>query len=157
MKFRGGLPRAARARGGIEFRHLTFSYPGSRRPALRDVTFTVPAGRTVAIVGRTGAGKSTLLALLPRLFEPPPGSVFLDGRDVRTLELGTQCADSHPANRMIYTGPSEPRQPLDHPSLVKTAQILSERANRLGVSEPDVAIEGQNQIRLRLAGIPEAN
>ncbi len=42
----------------------------------------------MAIVGRTGAGKSTLLALLPRLFEPPPGSVFLDGRDVRTWELG---------------------------------------------------------------------
>ncbi len=79
---RAPAPEAVRVRGEIEFRHLTFSYPGASRPALRDVCFTVPAGRTVAIVGRTGAGKSTLLALLPRLFEPPPGTVFLDGRDV---------------------------------------------------------------------------
>ena len=80
--------QAVQVRGEIEFRHLTFTYPGANRPALRDVSFSVPAGRTVAIVGRTGAGKSTLLALLPRLFEPPPGTVFLDGRDVRAWELG---------------------------------------------------------------------
>jgi ATP-binding cassette subfamily B multidrug efflux pump len=91
----------AHARGGIEFRHLTFSYPGSRRPALRDVSFSVPAGHTVAIVGHTGAGKSTLLALLPRLFEPPPGTVFLDGRDVRTMELGA-------LRRRIAMAPQDP-------------------------------------------------
>ena len=79
---------AVSVRGEIEFRHLTFTYPGASRPALRDVCFTVPAGRTVAIVGRTGAGKSTLLAMLPRVFEPPPGTVFLDGRDVRSWALG---------------------------------------------------------------------
>ena len=95
----GGGP--ARAHGAIEFRHLTFSYPGTRRPALRDVSFSVSAGRTVAIVGHTGAGKSTLLALLPRLFEPPPGTVFLDGRDVRTLELGA-------LRRRIAMAPQEP-------------------------------------------------
>src|SRR5262249_16862858 len=54
----------------------------------RDVTLEVPAGHTVAIVGRTGAGKSTLLSLLPRLFDPPPGTVFLDGVDIREVELG---------------------------------------------------------------------
>jgi ATP-binding cassette subfamily B protein len=75
------------ARGEIEFRHLTFTYPGAAEPALRDVSFRVPAGRTVALVGRTGSGKSTVLALLPRLFDPPPGTVLLDGRDVRTLDL----------------------------------------------------------------------
>jgi len=80
-------PAAEVGRGEIEFRRLTFSYPGTRRPALRDVSFTVPAGRTVAIVGRTGAGKSTLLALLPRLFEPPPGTVLIDGCDVRSFDL----------------------------------------------------------------------
>ena len=80
-------PVAEVCRGEIEFRRLTFAYPGTRRPALRDVSFTVPAGRTVAIVGRTGAGKSTLLALLPRLFEPPPGTVLIDGCDVRSFDL----------------------------------------------------------------------
>lgn len=74
--------------GELEFRDLTFSYPGASTPALRGVSFRVPAGHTVALVGRTGSGKSTLLALLPRLFDPPPGTVFLDGVDVRSLELG---------------------------------------------------------------------
>jgi ATP-binding cassette, subfamily B, multidrug efflux pump len=84
-----GAERLARTRGEIEFRHLTFTYPGSRTPALRDVSFTVPAGRTVALVGHTGAGKSTLLALLSRTFDPPPGTVFLDGHDVRALDLAS--------------------------------------------------------------------
>jgi ATP-binding cassette subfamily B multidrug efflux pump len=75
-------------RGSLEFRHLSFTYPGADRPSLRDVSLEVPAGRTVAIVGRTGAGKSTLLSLLPRLFDPPAGTVFLDGVDIRRYDLG---------------------------------------------------------------------
>jgi len=74
-------------RGEVEFRHLTFSHPGTTQPALRDVSLRVPAGRTVALVGRTGSGKSTLLALLTRTFEPPPGTVFLDGVDVLEYDL----------------------------------------------------------------------
>jgi len=77
------------AAGGIEVRHLTFTYPGAEQPALRDVSFRVPAGRSVALVGRTGSGKSTLLALLARAFEPPRGTVFLDGVDVLDLGLHT--------------------------------------------------------------------
>ncbi len=79
--------RPGRCRGEIEFRGLTFTYPGADRPALRDVTLRIPAGQTVALVGRTGAGKSTLLSLLPRLFDPPAGTVFLDGVDVRRYDL----------------------------------------------------------------------
>ncbi|HEY2956163.1 MAG TPA: ABC transporter ATP-binding protein [Candidatus Eisenbacteria bacterium] len=77
----------ARSRGEIEFRDLDFTYPGAARPALSGVSFAVPAGRTVALVGRTGAGKSTLLSLLPRLFDPPAGRVLLDGADVRDYDL----------------------------------------------------------------------
>jgi ATP-binding cassette, subfamily B, multidrug efflux pump len=77
-----------RPRGAIEFRHLTFAYPGTTQPVLRDVSFTIAAGAMVGIVGRTGSGKSTLLALVPRVFDPPPGTVFVDGVDVRELELG---------------------------------------------------------------------
>ena len=79
--------RLTQVRGELEFRHLTFTYPGEQRPALRDVTLRVPAGSTVAVVGRTGSGKSTLISLLPRLFDPPAGTVFLDGVDVRELDL----------------------------------------------------------------------
>jgi len=81
---------AATPRAGapaLSFQNLTFAYD-DRGPALRDVTFDVRPGETVAVVGPTGSGKSTLGALIARLWEPPPGSVLLDGRDVRTLPLG---------------------------------------------------------------------
>jgi ATP-binding cassette subfamily B protein len=70
--------------GPIEFRRLSFGYDGRGR-ALDDVSFTVPEGATVVVVGPTGSGKSTLGALLSRLYEPPPGTVFVAGRDVREL------------------------------------------------------------------------
>jgi len=70
--------------GALEFRSLTFSYP-DREPTLRDVSFTVPSGSLVAVVGPTGSGKSTLGALVCRLYEPPRGTVFVGGIDVRDL------------------------------------------------------------------------
>ncbi len=75
----------AQVRGAIEFRHLSFRF--GDREVLHDVSVTIPAGTTTAIVGGTGSGKSTLLACLTRLQDPPPGTVFVDGHDVRTLRL----------------------------------------------------------------------
>ncbi len=72
-------------RGAIEFRDLTFAYSG--HPVLEHVSVRIEAGRIVALVGPTGSGKSTLISLLPRLFDPPPGTVFVDGVDVRDLSL----------------------------------------------------------------------
>ena len=74
-------------RGEIEFRNVHFRYPGAAEPALRGVSFHVAAGSTVALVGHTGCGKSTVLSLLPRVFDPEPDSVFLDGVDVREYGL----------------------------------------------------------------------
>ena len=76
-----------RIRGAIEFRHLTFRYRDV--DVLHDVSLTIPAGTTTAIVGATGSGKSTLLSLLPRLHDAPPGTVFIDGVDVREIPLAT--------------------------------------------------------------------
>ncbi len=72
-------------RGDVEFRDLTFSYDG--KPVLQHVDLKVPAGSTVAVVGPTGSGKSTLVSLIPRLYEAPPGTVFVDGHDVRKIPL----------------------------------------------------------------------
>jgi len=74
-------------RGEIEFRHLTFGY--GETTVLCDVSAHIPAGQTTAIVGVTGAGKSTLINLIARLHEPPPGTVFVDGVDVREIPLAT--------------------------------------------------------------------
>jgi ATP-binding cassette subfamily B protein len=74
-------------RGDVEFRGLSFAYDDV--PVLRDVDLRVPAGTTVAIVGPTGSGKSTLVSLIPRLFDAPPGTLFVDGHDVREIPLET--------------------------------------------------------------------
>jgi ATP-binding cassette subfamily B protein len=81
----GGPPIRPAIRGEIEFRRLTFAY--GDRIVLDDVSLTIPAGTTTALVGPTGSGKSTLVGLLPRLHDPPPGSVFIDGVDVREIPL----------------------------------------------------------------------
>ncbi|MBI4458499.1 MAG: ABC transporter ATP-binding protein, partial [Acidobacteria bacterium] len=69
----------------VEFRNLSFAYNGRR--TLRDINLTVSAGSTLAIVGPTGSGKSTLASLIPRLHDAPPGSLYLNGTDVRGLRL----------------------------------------------------------------------
>ncbi len=78
-------PVARRLAGHIELRRLTFAY--GDHVVLRDMSASLPAGTTTAIVGATGSGKSTLLNLLPRLHEPPQGTIFIDGLDVRELPL----------------------------------------------------------------------
>jgi ATP-binding cassette, subfamily B, multidrug efflux pump len=79
--------RAVINRGGIEIRNLVFTYPGAAGPVLDDVSLRVEPGQTAAFVGATGSGKSTLIGLLARLHDPPPGTVLLDGVDVREIPL----------------------------------------------------------------------
>jgi ATP-binding cassette subfamily B multidrug efflux pump len=81
----GELTSTDQVRGRIEFRNLSFAYNG--RDVLRHISAVIEPGQTVALVGATGSGKSTLIALLPRLHNPPPGTVFLDGVDVRHVPL----------------------------------------------------------------------
>jgi ATP-binding cassette subfamily B protein len=76
------VPRRAR----VEFRGVSFAYPGAAAPVLSDITFTAEPGRTTAIIGSTGAGKTTLVSLVPRLMDVTAGAVLVDGVDVRTLD-----------------------------------------------------------------------
>ncbi|MCL5271443.1 MAG: ATP-binding cassette domain-containing protein [bacterium] len=69
-------------RGEIEFRHLTFNYPGASHPALRDLTLRVPAGTALGLTGPVGCGKSTLAALLEVRYLPSRGALFIDGIDI---------------------------------------------------------------------------
>jgi ATP-binding cassette subfamily B multidrug efflux pump len=73
--------------GEIEFRNLTFRYHPNDEPVLRDINLTIPAGRTVAFVGRTGSGKSTLINLISRIVEAPEDTVLVDGISVRDYPL----------------------------------------------------------------------
>jgi ATP-binding cassette subfamily B protein len=84
-----GVSPLPEIRGRIEFEDVSFSYPGHNngRPALEHVSFTLEAGQTLAVVGRTGSGKSSVVQLLPRLFDPSSGRILLDGHDLRSVPL----------------------------------------------------------------------
>jgi ATP-binding cassette subfamily B protein len=72
---------------GIEFKDITFCYPGSRQAVLQNFNLTIPAGQIAALVGANGAGKTTLLKLLCRFYDPQKGRIFLDGIDIRELAV----------------------------------------------------------------------
>lgn len=80
-------PSIERIDGDIEIRGLSFRYPESDEPVLRDISLSVPKGTSLAIVGKVGSGKSTLVHLLVRLYNPPQGTVFIDGRDISEIPL----------------------------------------------------------------------
>jgi ABC-type multidrug transport system fused ATPase/permease subunit len=71
----------------LRFRNVTFTYPGAASPVLANFDLTIPAGSSLAIVGKNGAGKNTLAKLLCRLYDPQSGAIEVDGVDLRTLDL----------------------------------------------------------------------
>ncbi len=96
----------ATARGVVEFRDVTFGYPGGEQPVLRDVSFRLRPGETTAIIGGTGAGKTTLLNLIPRFFDATSGTVLIDGVDVRerTLDELWACIGLVPQQAFLFSG-----------------------------------------------------
>jgi len=93
-------PKGQELKGEIEFKNVGFKYPGTDEYALKDVSFKIPAGSNVAIVGRTGAGKTTLVNLIPRLFDPNEGEILIDGINVKNWSL-------HELRRVIGYVPQE--------------------------------------------------
>lgn len=87
VKDRPGVEELKNMRGEIAFRHLTFRYPDGESDALHDVSFTINAGESVGIVGRTGSGKTILVDLILRAYNVPDGTLFIDGRDVNNISI----------------------------------------------------------------------
>lgn len=146
----------------IAFERLTWSYPG-RGPALSDVTFSVAPGEMVAVVGPTGAGKTTLGLLLARLWEPPPGTVFLGGRDVTALSLAAVRAtigwvpqEAFLFSRSIAENVSLGRDGVDVVAAARTAAVDAEVAAFADdyatvVGERGLTVSGGQRQRLALA------
>jgi len=86
-------PRLSRPHlaGAIEFRNVSYTFPGSNQPIIRDLSFKIPAGQKVAIMGRMGSGKSTLARLIAGLIEPTEGAVLIDGVDLRQIDRSDLC------------------------------------------------------------------
>ncbi|MFQ9150453.1 MAG: ABC transporter ATP-binding protein [Blautia sp.] len=76
-------------KGVVEFRHVSFAYPGAADPVLQDIDFTARPGETTAIIGSTGCGKSTLVNLIPRFYDVTEGEILVDGVDVRKMKQHT--------------------------------------------------------------------
>ena len=109
------------ARGEIEFRNVTYGYDPAR-PVLRDVSFRVPAGQRVAVLGESGAGKSTLLGLVTRAHDPQAGQVLIDGLDVRTLTLHSlrRAAVTMPQDTFLFHDTVRANVTYAHPAATPT-------------------------------------
>ncbi|MDA9555952.1 lipid A ABC transporter ATP-binding protein/permease MsbA [Vibrio sp.] len=82
-----GKVHVDKVQGNIEVKNITFSYEGNDTPALKNVSFSIPRGKTVALVGRSGSGKSTIANLFTRFYDIDGGEILLDGRDIREYTL----------------------------------------------------------------------
>ena len=82
-----GVLKPTELKGNVEFRNIAFKYPSAQMNAVSDVSFSIEAGQTVAVVGRSGGGKSTLVKLLARFYLPTSGEIFLDGENAQDIDL----------------------------------------------------------------------
>ena len=78
---------ATTCKGTVEFRNVTFAYPGAEKPVIKGISFVSKPGETTAIIGRTGCGKSSIVKLIPRLYDTLFGDVYVDGVNVKDLKL----------------------------------------------------------------------
>ncbi len=133
----GDGERPARNKVALRFDGVRFAYPDAA-PVLHDVSFTVPAGRTVALVGPTGSGKSTIAALAMRLMDPDAGTVSLDGVDVRCLRADalTRSASLVPQVPFLFDDTVHGNVALDRPEIT---DVDVARALRLASAEGFVA------------------
>lgn len=160
-------PGPTALRGDVDVRGLTFTYAGRQTPALQDVSFSLRAGEKLGLVGPVGGGKSTILALLLRLYDPPPGSMFVDGIDVleldprvlrRTFAVAPQdpflFSDTVEGN--VRFGARDPREQSEVDAAVRVAaldQDLPDLSDGLAtvVGERGVTLSGGQKQRLSLA------
>ncbi len=96
----------ATERGSVEFRDVTFTYPGAEEPVIKNVSFKTGPGQVTAIIGRTGCGKSSVVKLVPRMYDVTTGHVLVDGLDVRKWRLQDLCARIGyvPQKNVLFTG-----------------------------------------------------
>ncbi|WP_043810173.1 ABC transporter ATP-binding protein [Allokutzneria albata] len=130
-------PFPSTVEGHIEFREVTFTYPGADEAALDGVSFEIRPGETVAVVGRNGAGKSTLFKLLCRLYDPTGGQILLDGVDIRDydpVELRKRISAMF-QDYVTYQGTAAENIGLGDLNRLEDREHIEESARRAGTDE----------------------
>lgn len=162
-----GITKLNDVRGDIRFEQVNFSYPGHEKQVLSDISFTVPAGKTVALVGRSGSGKTTISSLLPRFYELSSGDIFIDEHNIRDCTLASlrqqmALVSQHVtlfndtiANNITY-GSTEPVSDQQLQAVAEKAHVL-EFASQLKeglntvIGENGVSLSGGQRQRIAIA------
>ena len=153
-------------KGVVEFKDVTFAYPGAEEPVLKDISFTAKPGETTAIIGSTGSGKSTLINLIPRFYDTTKGSVTVDGQDIKDVKL-TDLRDKIgyvPQKGMLFSGTIKSNiafanEDLPMKKIEKAAEIahatefINEKPNKYDthISQGGTNVSGGQRQRLSIA------
>ncbi|WP_253664066.1 lipid A ABC transporter ATP-binding protein/permease MsbA [Vibrio sp. Y20_XG_PY13] len=156
-----------RAKGDVSVKDVSFTYVGSEKPALEHVSFDIPRGKTVALVGRSGSGKSTIANLFNRFYDVDSGSITLDGRDIRDYELknlreqfalvsqNVHLFNDTIANNIAYaTEDKYQRSDIEHAAkLAHAMEFISKMENGLDtmIGENGASLSGGQRQRVAIA------
>lgn len=166
VKDREGAKPLGNARGEIEFKNLTFAYPDSEIPSLKNVSFKIEAGENVGIVGRTGSGKTTVADLILRTYNVPDGTVFIDGNDVNdvTIESVRKNAAYVPQDNFLFSDTIENNiafasDEVSFDAVVRSAKLADVNGNiaefrdgyKTVLGERGVTVSGGQKQRISIA------
>ena len=152
--------------GDIVFDHVSFAYPDDNVPVLRDVSFTIPAGKTAAVLGGTGSGKSTMMYLLQRLYTPTSGKITIGGVDIQQIDrkylrahVGLILQEPFLYSKSIrenvgITAPEQEAERIEHAADIASASGFIAKADKGGetvVGERGVTLSGGQKQRIAIA------
>ena len=162
----GGFAGTTAVRGQVEFRNVSFAYPGSNQTVLKNISLTINPGETVAIMGTTGCGKSSLVNLIPRFYDVVEGSVLVDGVDVREYDLKalrdkiaialqkSELFSVSIAENISWGAPEAERETVEHAAKVAQAdRFISSSPDRYDtmVAERGMSLSGGQKQRISIA------
>ena len=147
-----GAPPLPAGSGAVRFDHVTFAYDGAE-PVLRDVSFDVDAGETVALVGATGSGKTTLASLVPRLYDPVEGHVLIDGVDVSTVDLESLRREIALVSDDAFLFSASLRENIAYARPDATDEEILDAAARAGLAEFVTALPDSYETRVGERGL----
>lgn len=152
--------------GDIVFDHVSFAYPDDNVPVLRDVSFTIPAGKTAAVLGGTGSGKSTMMYLLQRLYTPTSGKITIGGVDIQQIDrkylrahVGLILQEPFLYSKSIrenvgITAPEQEAERIEHAADIASASAFIAKADKgweTVVGERGVTLSGGQKQRIAIA------